>query len=94
MAGGVTMERVIDKIRELEARVRALERMAEDDRTLDDIRTSITMLADSMANNNNGAAADPGIAKERGPDLARRPARAPAPAKGFTALADPRFRVL
>ena len=49
------MERVVDKVRELEARVRALERIAEDDRTLDDIRSSISILAESVANNHDAS---------------------------------------
>ena len=85
---GVTMERVVDKIRELEARIRALERRAEDDRTLDDIRTSITMLAESMANGTETSSS--GSAKPTTANDARAKTKAP----DFTALADPRFRVL
>lgn len=87
----VTMERVVDKIRELEARIRALERMAEDDRTLDDIRTSITMLAESMANGADTPAPRPAPVPAKSSHRTPKPANA-SPA--ITALSDPRFRVI
>ena len=83
------MERVVDKLRELEARVRALERQAEDNRTLDDIRCSISMLADTVS---HGASA---ASKPR--SLPPRPAAASAETMSVfsgSALADPRFRTL
>lgn len=96
MTSGVTMERVVDKIRELEARIRALERLAEDDRTLDDIRTSITMLADSMANGRPGPGpAEAHVRSEKKPDASGKSAAASGKsAADSTALADPRFRVV
>lgn len=93
------MERVVDKIRELEARVRALERLAEDDRTLDDIRSSISMLADSMANidtsHQTSANGSTTLKSSRLPKQSASAAKRKCPAvKQFTALTDPRFRVL
>jgi hypothetical protein len=96
----VTMERVVDKIRELEARIRALERVAEDNRALDDIRTSITMLAESMANNAQpDAHSQPRQAQTPPPSSMRRTATASDSnvrpnSGGLVALADPRFRII
>lgn len=93
---GVTMERVVDKIRELEARIRALERLAEDDRTLDDIRTSITMLAESMANGPEqaSASASASTSNRTQTPIKQTKQQQQQAAVGFTALTDPRFRVL
>jgi hypothetical protein len=93
MSAVVTMERVVDKLRELEARIRALERQAEDNRTLDDIRCSISMLAETVS---SGAAAAAAPARPR--QLPQRPAAVSAATTtevyGAAALADPRFRSL
>ena len=43
-------ERVIEKFNELDSRVRALERKADDDTTLADLRTSMEMLTDAVKN--------------------------------------------
>lgn len=91
MAAVVTMERVVDKLRELEARVRALERQAEDNRTLDDIRCSISMLAETVS---HGALP---VSASKPRSLPPRPAAASAETMSVfsgSALADPRFRTL
>lgn len=91
----VTIERVVDKIREIDARVRALERMSDTDRALDDIRTSISLIADSMATGRTGftgehapraQAARPGITR-----MAKKESRSDT---DVTALTDPRFRIV
>ena len=96
-AQSVTIERVVDKLRELEARVRALERMAEDDRTLDDIRASISMIADSVASPHREQPhreQPQAGAPQAGAPQAGRPAEPPRHRRSMTALHDPRFRAL
>lgn len=93
MAAVVTMERVVDKLRELEARVRALERQAEDNRTLDDIRCSISMLAETVSH--GAPAVSAAASKPR--QLQQRPTTASAESRSEfsgSALSDPRFRTL
>lgn len=55
----VSTERIVDKLRELEARVRALERQADDNRTLEDIRCSISMLSETVVARQPPAATAP-----------------------------------
>jgi hypothetical protein len=53
----ITLDRVIEKVRELEARVRALEREADNSRHLEDIRSSISMIADRLDQDSASATA-------------------------------------
>lgn len=57
MAGAITLERVIEKVRELESRVRALERAEESSRAIDDIRSSLAMIADKVHVNDESSSA-------------------------------------
>jgi hypothetical protein len=82
----VTMERVVDKLRELEARVRALERHAEDSRTLDDIRCSISMLTDTISQGTAPKRPAVSLKHEQRQDQHCQ--------QNATALADPRFRTV
>ena len=87
------MERVVDKLRELEARIKALERQAEDNRTLDDIRCNISMLAETVSSGAPAAApAKPRQAPQR--PAAATPSLAVATEFSGSALADPKFRTV
>lgn len=92
-ASSVTMERVVDKVREIDARVRALERLADTDRALDDIRSSISLLADSMATGSRGQETATARQPAARPPRSREP-REDASEPDVTALSDPRFRTI
>ena len=74
-------ERVVEKIKELDARMRALERSAEDDTTLTDLRTSMEILTQAVTNalNSKSLPSAQGAKAQPGSHGKTRPAHRPPP---------------
>nr|WRJ69975.1 hypothetical protein TetV2_00530 [Oceanusvirus sp.] len=94
-----TLERINERLYDLDARVRALERKADDDRVLEDIQSSISMLADSIQEHPSSAAAaasDNRNGRTASTASTASTARADIADSGSvaTALTDPRFRAI
>lgn len=90
-------ERINEKLYDLDARVRALERLSDDNRVLEDIHSSITMLSDSIS---KGETKEPPTGSEKKKKSASGKERPVATVDGSecvkhnTVLTDPRFRLI
>ncbi|AUF82556.1 hypothetical protein TetV_474 [Tetraselmis virus 1] len=89
-------ERINEKLYDLDARVRALERQSEDSRILEDIHSSISILADSVQEHVPSPPVENTKDKPKFPqkESAVPDSNGPPCEKHKTILTDPRFRVL